>query len=121
MYPSHREPSVFSAETDRALGADSGGSDARKHRNRYWLHALLFVVTLATTVWEGGNLTGRLAVYASEGLPAFLADGLRFGLSLLLFLTVHEFGHYFAARFHGVATSLPYYIPVPPLPFLSIS
>src|SRR5690606_7539618 len=43
----------------------------------------------------------------------FLADGLLFGLSLLLFLTVHEFGHYFAARRHGIATSLPYYIPLP--------
>ena len=113
MYPSHSDPPVFSAETDHVVGVGSGGSDAGKGRDRYWLHALLFVVTLATTVWEGGNLTGRLAVYASEGLPAFLADGLRFGLSLLLFLTVHEFGHYFAARFHGVATSLPYYIPLP--------
>ena len=113
MYPSHSEPSVFSAETDHAVGAGSGGPDVRKGRDRYWLHALLFVVTLATTVWEGGNLTGRLAVYAGEGWPAFLADGLRFGLSLLLFLTVHEFGHYFAARFHGVSTSLPYYIPLP--------
>ncbi len=41
----------------------------------------------------------------------FLLDGLRFGGSLLLFLTVHEFGHYFAARYHGIRTSLPYYIP----------
>ena len=113
MYPSHSEPSVFSSETDHAVGAGSGGTDLRKGRDRYWLHALLFVLTLAATVWEGGNLVGRWAVYASEGWPAFLADGLRFGLSLLLFLTVHEFGHYFAARFHGVATSLPYYIPLP--------
>ncbi len=113
MYPSHSEPSVFSAETDHVVGAASAGSRVRKGQDRYWLHALLFVVTLATTVYVGGNLTSRLAVYASEGWPAFLADGLRFGLSLLFFLTVHEFGHYFAARFHGVATSLPYYIPLP--------
>ena len=108
MYPSHSEPpAMFS-------GADPiDRPAARNPRDRYWLHALLFVATLATTVWEGGNLTGRFAAYASEGWTAWLADGLRFGLSLLLFLTVHEFGHYFAARFHGVATSLPYYIPLP--------
>ncbi len=49
--------------------------------------------------------------------PTILLDGLRFGCSLLLFLTVHEFGHYFAARYHRISTSLPYYIP---LPFIGI-
>ncbi len=120
MYPSHSDPPVFSAETDHVVGAVSGGSDAGKGRDRYWLHALLFVVTLATTVWAGATLTSRLAVYAMEGWPAFLVDGLRFGIPLLLFLTVHEFGHYFAARLHGVATSLPYYIPCPPYPFITV-
>ena len=43
--------------------------------------------------------------------PAFLLDGFLFGGSLLLFLTFHEFGHYFAARLHKIKTSLPYYIP----------
>ena len=108
MYPSHSEPRAFFSEAD-----STARPVARKPRDRYWLHALLFALTLATTVWEGGNLTGRLVAYASEGWSAYLADGLRFGLSLLLFLTVHEFGHYFAARYHGVAASLPYYIPLP--------
>ncbi len=61
----------------------------------------------------GGELAGRLLVYGERGLGAFISDGLLFGGALLLFLTVHEFGHYFAARFHGVDTSLPYYIPLP--------
>ena len=43
--------------------------------------------------------------------PVFLFDGFLFGGSLLLFLTFHEFGHYFAARFHKIKTSLPYFIP----------
>lgn len=92
-------------------------------RDRYWLHALLFLLTLATTVFSGAEMAGRYLVY--EAAPAFfhlgpipvskpfLLDGLRFGGSLLLFLTVHEFGHYFAARLHRVAVSLPYYIPFP--------
>jgi len=92
-------------------------------KDRYWLHVLLFLLTLATTMFAGAEMAGRYLVY--EAAPAlfhigpvpvstpFLLDGLRFGGSLLLFLTVHEFGHYFAARLHRVAVSLPYYIPFP--------
>jgi membrane-associated protease RseP (regulator of RpoE activity) len=88
-------------------------------RERYGLHALLFVVTLASTVVAGGLWAGRFAVYEAEGWamlidPAFLADGIRYAFPFLLFLTVHEFGHYFTARRHGVDVSLPYYIPFPP-------
>lgn len=43
----------------------------------------------------------------------FLLDGLRYAVALLGFLTVHEFGHYFTARYHRISTSLPYYIPFP--------
>jgi membrane-associated protease RseP (regulator of RpoE activity) len=43
----------------------------------------------------------------------WVVDGLRYAIPLLGFLTVHEFGHYFAARYHRVNTSLPYYIPFP--------
>lgn len=32
-------------------------------------------------------------------------------MPFLLFLTCHEFGHYFTAKFYKVAVSLPYYIP----------
>ncbi len=42
-----------------------------------------------------------------------LRDGLTYSLSFLLFLTTHEFGHYFAARARRVAVSLPYFIPIP--------
>src|SRR5690554_5934932 len=82
-------------------------------RDRYWLHALLFLVTLASTVHAGGFLIGRVLAYEELGAWWFVPDGLRFAVSLLLFLSVHEFGHYFAARRRGVATSLPYFIPLP--------
>jgi membrane-associated protease RseP (regulator of RpoE activity) len=32
---------------------------------------------------------------------------------ILVFLSAHEFGHYFAAKAHGVDATLPYYIPFP--------
>jgi membrane-associated protease RseP (regulator of RpoE activity) len=37
-------------------------------------------------------------------------------MAFILILSVHEFGHYFTARFHKIKTSLPYYIPLPPFP-----
>ena len=101
--------------------SDGGGAAARpafrpgvqqKAKDRYWLHVLLFLITFATTAEAGGRLVGRFVEY-----QALIPDGIRFATALLGFLTVHEFGHYFAARRHHIATSLPYFIP---LPFLGI-
>ena len=72
-------------------------------------------------MFMGGRLVERIELYTvwqpEQPMimlfmePVFLWDGFLFGGSLLLFLTFHEFGHYFAARFHKIKTSLPYYIP----------
>ena len=91
--------------------------------DRPWLHLLLFVLTLSSTVYAGALWVNRTLYYEAQGesisllftsVPeAWLIDGLRYAIPLLGFLTVHEFGHYFAARHHRVNTSLPYYIPFP--------
>ncbi|MBM2813418.1 MAG: hypothetical protein HW421_180 [Ignavibacteria bacterium] len=39
--------------------------------------------------------------------------GLTYSILIMLFLSAHEFGHYFAARRHKVDATLPYYIPMP--------
>ena len=87
-------------------------------RERYELHLGLFLLTLASTIYAGGLLVGRGVVYEAEGLSAFLLDGARYAFPFLFFLTVHEFGHYLAARRHQIDVSLPYFIPIP-LPLLS--
>ena len=93
-------------------------------RDRYLLHAGLFVVTLLSTAFTGALLfIGRSEAWAAGeplfdlgGFPftaTFFADAFVFGGALIAFLTVHEFGHYVAARVHNVRTSLPYFIPSP--------
>lgn len=63
---------------------------------KYWLHILLYLLTIATTTLMGGW---------------------EYSASLLAILTAHEFGHYFTARRYRVNASLPYFIPIPLPPF----
>jgi len=115
------EPRIFSRKG--SVAGELYPKVEREEKDRYWLHAVLFVATLATTIFAGGQMAGRYIFYAesenwlqlfgAQISVEFVLDGFRFGGSLLLFLTVHEFGHYFAARRHGVSTSLPYFIPFP--------
>jgi membrane-associated protease RseP (regulator of RpoE activity) len=44
---------------------------------------------------------------------AAAVHGLQYTASLLGILLAHEFGHYIAARIHGVDASLPFFIPLP--------
>jgi membrane-associated protease RseP (regulator of RpoE activity) len=71
----------------------------------------LFVATLAevaATVEPGIELTEVLRLTLSN-----LYLGWPYSLSLMLILGAHELGHYFAARYHRVPVTLPYFIPFP--------
>ena len=79
-------------------------------RSSRTLHAGLFGATCITTflacyVTFGGGVAG------SEG-DKLVASAL-FSFTVMAILAAHEFGHYLMARAHGVASSLPYFIPVP--------
>lgn len=75
------------------------------------LHLGLFIATFFTTTVAG---VAWLNIDPFD-LRNFTA-GLPYSLSILFILTCHEFGHYFAARYHGVKATLPFYIPMPSLP-----
>lgn len=78
--------------------------------------ALLFLATFVTTTLAGAEWSYGRSVYMEGFGWRDFVSGLPFSVSFLSILTVHEFGHYFTARFHGVKSSLPYYIPIPPFP-----
>ena len=73
------------------------------------VNLLLFLATLATTVFAGAMHSG---VNLLED-PARFVVGLPYAVALLAILGVHEMGHYVVARWHGVTVTLPYFIPVP--------
>ena len=113
--------------------AVSGGLDVRplpaaRPRERYWLHILLFALTLFTTTIVGAamqldfdrnqafDLEHSLDMYAwAWGNPRLLWLGLPFSLTLMGILLTHEMGHYLTALFHGVNASPPYFMPSPGL------
>lgn len=85
------------------------------------IHSALFIVTLITTTIAGSFWVAGRSIITDEGFNTAyswddFAVGLPYSLTFLLILTVHEFGHYFTAMYHRVKATLPYYIPLPPLP-----
>src|SRR3954468_3752045 len=102
-------------------------------RQRYWLHALLFVATCFTTLIVGA----RLEFNFLNNLPPFVFDnreiipffkigwilqqpsrlllGIPFSATLLMILMAHEMGHYVLCRYYGVRATLPFFIPAPTL------
>ena len=94
----------------------------------WWLHILLFALTLVTTTVFGFALkTSFLAAhplseeFLVEGYRSlFHGDwavwtGLAYSVPLLLILLAHELGHYETCRRWNVDASLPYFGPAPTL------
>jgi len=75
----------------------------------YSFHVLLFLLTFFTTTLAGVQWLNRDPLELSN-----FHLGFRYSIPLLTILAFHEFGHFFAARHHGVKTTLPFFIPVPP-------
>ncbi len=78
-----------------------------------WINVLMLLGTLLTTVGVGGMTVASMMGINPIDLTAILQTGIPFGVSMLLILGVHELGHYIAARRHGLAVTLPFFIPVP--------
>lgn len=82
------------------------------------VNVLLLLATIVTTLAAGASMRGEdlFAALASGHVPLITEIaliGAPFSVTLLAILGVHELGHYVAARWHGVAASLPYFIPLP--------
>ena len=75
------------------------------------------LITPALMLMGTGVTTTLAGVQWAGNDPTELSNfhlGLPYALLLLLVLGSHEMGHYIAARAHGVASSLPHFLPFPP-------
>ncbi len=80
-----------------------------REKKKIWLHILLVLLTILTTLYAGALHAG----YNPVKQPFTLIYGLPFSLSLMLILGLHEMGHYLASRNRGIKATLPYFLPVP--------
>ncbi|MGC4113659.1 MAG: site-2 protease family protein [Myxococcales bacterium] len=85
------------------------------------VNVVLFLLTVLTTLVAGfvasGGVEGLERYPLGSALGMLLVAGIPYSASLMAMLLCHEFGHYFAARLHGVDASLPFFIPFPMPPF----
>ncbi|MCL5030945.1 MAG: site-2 protease family protein [Bacteroidetes bacterium] len=82
-------------------------------KKNYLLHIGLFIITFITTTISGAQwISNQPGPYEYH----FLLKGLPYSISIMFIISCHEFGHYFAAVYHKVKATLPFYIPFPPLP-----
>ena len=80
---------------------------------RWLLHLGLFLLTFFTTTIAGVLWLNRDPFELSN-----FHLGIPYSASILFILACHEFGHYFASRYHHVDATLPYFLPFPPIPVL---
>lgn len=78
-------------------------------------HLVLFILTFICVTFVGASFVG----FSPSLFPIIMPEtgdiwrGVLFASLLLGFLGVHEFGHFFAAQYHKIKVTLPYFIPIP--------
>jgi Zn-dependent protease len=104
----------------------------QRQKRPYWLHLLLLLLTMLTTLIVGAQLNANFV----RGLPAFTVGdelmplfhpkwiwqqpsrilmGVPFSVALMAILLAHEFGHFLLCEKYGVNATLPFFIPAPTL------
>jgi membrane-associated protease RseP (regulator of RpoE activity) len=83
-----------------------------KFKYNYPLHIFLFLLTFFTTTVSGVQWLNIENYFELSNFRY----GIEYSVSLLFILGCHEFGHFFAARYHKVDATLPFFIPMPSIP-----
>lgn len=104
------------------------GSRLRSSRRSLALAAVLFLLTLITSLIAGAHFAAAYAHNQAASIDAFfytfriayrhpssLLAGLPFAITLLTILLAHELGHYYACRHHHIHSTYPFFIPAPTL------
>lgn len=101
--------------TSSELAVATPGSAAKPQTERLTrpgVAGVLLLLTLLTMTLGWLELKGEL----NQLSPATFVQGLPYALALAIILGTHELAHYLAARRYQMRATLPYFIPVLPLP-----
>lgn len=94
------------------------GRDRQAVATRPILALALLIITFFTTCFAWLQIAGKSGAGNEALFPLnALVQGLPYALALLLVLGGHELAHYFAAQRYNIRATLPYFIPVLPLPW----
>ena len=105
---------------------------AQRQKRPYWLHLLLLLLTMLTTLIVGAQLYDNFLhglppfTPGNEFIPLFspkwilqhpirLLMGVPFSAALMSILLAHEMGHFLWCEKYGVRATLPFFIPAPTL------
>ncbi|MBN2477219.1 MAG: site-2 protease family protein [Pirellulales bacterium] len=106
------------AERARSAGGDYSHPPRRR---RIVLPVLLFLATCASTFFAGATHFRPDAYLGYEqaawAVSSSWQQGLTYMVAVLAILLTHEMGHFLMALRHKIPASLPFFIPVPILPF----
>ena len=95
----------------------------RKRKEKpVWINIFLLIAVIITTVLTGSILhIGFFDIWSMPNpmdvlnIQNLFFGAIFFALPLMSILIIHEMGHYFISKKHGVATSLPFFLPIPPV------
>ncbi len=77
--------------------------EVKRRKERYWINALLFVITFLSVAFTGSMFYGNFN----------LLQGIEFAVAVMFVLGSHEMGHFIASKRWKMKASLPYFIPFP--------
>jgi Zn-dependent protease len=84
---------------------------------RWWINLVLLLLTIASTTLVGALLEQEAisadTLFLMLQEPQRILSGIPASLTIMGILGIHELAHYVAAHWHGLDSSLPYFIPVP--------
>jgi membrane-associated protease RseP (regulator of RpoE activity) len=127
-----KQPRLGTCQNTPAVAASQkimSRGQVRSYFREYGLPLLLLGASIVTTTANGARFMQNFV----EGMPPVVHDsdlwpwgwlsdhpelfktGWAFSASLLGILLIHEFGHYFACRWHKLRATLPWVLPAPTL------
>jgi len=94
----------------------------KKKEKSPWINYALIIAALITTTLTGAvinmdyfsllDLPNILEVFTPKNI---VSGALFFAFPLMAILVIHEMGHYYISKKHGISTSLPFFLPIPPV------